>query len=262
MPAGEVSAERSVTEALDRWRVGGGVPVLRTELLDVLASVPDPRDRRGVRYSLMALLAIAILAVAAGMRGYAGFATWAATAPEEVLARLGVRFRRPSEKTFRAVLSRLDAGDLDRRLGAYFAALATAETTGAGGLVPVALDGKSLRGARRAGAAATHLVSVFAHRARLVLGQLAVASKSNEIPSVRWLLRRFGRAGLLVTVDAHPGRDRETDPRGREVALLDDREGEPEGAADPDHRAALVGCSGHPLRDRRAEPRPGRNPDL
>ncbi|EUA90299.1 DDE_Tnp_1-associated family protein [Mycobacterium ulcerans str. Harvey] len=56
----------------------------------------------------MALLAIAVLATAAGMRGYAGFATWAATASDDVLAQVGVRFRRPSEKTFRAVLSRLD----------------------------------------------------------------------------------------------------------------------------------------------------------
>ena len=63
--------------------------MLRTEFLDVLASVPDPRDARGVRYSVMALLAIAILATAAGMRSYAGFATWARTAPEHVLAQLG-----------------------------------------------------------------------------------------------------------------------------------------------------------------------------
>ncbi|EUA90787.1 transposase for IS2404 domain protein [Mycobacterium ulcerans str. Harvey] len=43
----------------------------------------------------MALLAIAVLATAARMRGYAGFATWAATASDDVLAQLGVRFRRP-----------------------------------------------------------------------------------------------------------------------------------------------------------------------
>jgi DDE family transposase len=58
----------SVTEALTRWRAGERVQVLRTELLNVLADVPDPRDPRGVRYSLMALLAVAILATAAGMR--------------------------------------------------------------------------------------------------------------------------------------------------------------------------------------------------
>ena len=60
-----------------------------------------------------------------------------------------------------------------------------------------------MRGARRAGAAAAHLVSVFAHRARLVLGQLAVAEKSNEIPCVRRLLKLLPRrVRLLVTVDA------------------------------------------------------------
>ena len=202
MPAGLVSPVESITLALDRWRAGDGVEVLHSEFLDVLASVPDPRDPRGRRYPLAGLLAISILATAAGMRGYAGFATWAATAPAEVLSRLGIRFRRPSEKAFRSVLSRLDPADLDRRFGAYFTTVAAAETVATGGLLAVALDGKTLRAARRMGAAATHLVAVFAHRARLVLGQLAVAEKSNEIPCVRKLLRTFRKARLLVTVDA------------------------------------------------------------
>lgn len=198
VPALAVSRVESVAETLDRWRAGERVEVLRSDFLDVLASVPDPRDARGRRYPLGGLPAIAILATAAGMRGYAGFASWAATAPPEVLVRLGIRLRRPSEKTLRSVLSRLDPADLDRRLGAYFTALAAAEA----GLLAVAVDGKTLRGARRMGAAAAHLVSVFAHHARLVLGQLAVAEKSNEIPCVRTLLRTFGKARLLVTIDA------------------------------------------------------------
>ncbi len=201
MPAVSVSPVSSVAEALDRWRADDRVQVLRSEFLDVLATVPDPRDRRGRRYPLGALLAIAVLATAAGMRGYAGFATWARTAPEDVLAQLGIRFRRPSEKTFRAVFSRVDPDDLNRRLGAYFTAHAT--RLDPAGLVPIALDGKTLRGALRAKATATHLVSVFAHRARLVLGQLAVAEKSNEIPCVRALLKLLPRwVRWLVTVDA------------------------------------------------------------
>uniref|UniRef100_UPI002104D935 ISAs1 family transposase n=1 Tax=Candidatus Mycobacterium methanotrophicum TaxID=2943498 RepID=UPI002104D935 len=150
----------------------------------------------------MALLAIAILATAAGMRGYAGFATWSRTAPEDVMAQLGIRFRCPSEKTFRSVLSRLDPVDLDRRLGAYFTTLAVTQDAADGGLLAVALDGKTLRGARRLGSTAAHLVAVFAHRTRLVLGQLAVAEKSNEIPCVRMLLKLLPRVRLLVTVDA------------------------------------------------------------
>lgn len=178
MPAVSVSPVSSIAEALDRWRAGERVEVLGSKFLEVLASVPDPRDRRGCRYPLAGLLAVAVLATAAGMRGYAGFASWAAAAPPEILARLGIRFRHPSEKTFRSVFSKLDPADLDRRLGAHFAAVA-AESTG---LLAVAVDGKTLRGSRRMGAAAAHLVSVFAHRTRLVLGQLAVAEKSNEIP--------------------------------------------------------------------------------
>lgn len=201
MPAGSVSPVSSVAEALDHWRAGDRVDLLRSELLDVLAAVRDPRDPRGRRYPLAALLAIAILATAAGMRGYAGFATWASTVPEDVLSQLGIRFRRPSEKTFRSALQRLDPADLDRQLGAYFTAVAAAQATQSG-LLAVALDGKTLRGARRAGAAAAHLVSVFAHHARLVLGQLAVAEKSNEIPCVRKLLKLFRQVRLLVTVDA------------------------------------------------------------
>ncbi|WP_420891812.1 ISAs1 family transposase [Mycobacterium ulcerans] len=201
MPTVSVLPVSSVPEVFDRWSPGERSELIGSEFLDVLASVPDPRDPRGRRYSLMALLAIAVLATAAGMRGYAGFATWAATAPDDVLAQLGVRFRRPSEKTFRAVLSRLDPADLNARMGSYFTAhVASSDPSG---LVPIALDGKMLRGALRAKATATHLVSVFAHRARLVLGQLAVAEKSNEIPCVRALLTLLpGSLRWLVTVDA------------------------------------------------------------
>jgi hypothetical protein len=142
VPACSVSPVESVADALDRWRAGERAEVMGTDFLDVLASVPDPRDRRGVRYSAMALLAMAVLATAAGMRGYAGFATGARTAPEEVLARLGVRYRRPSEKTFRSLLSRLDAADLDRRLGAYFTAVAAARAAGEVGLLAVALTAR------------------------------------------------------------------------------------------------------------------------
>ncbi|AGC63175.1 transposase for IS2404 [Mycobacterium liflandii 128FXT] len=201
VPSVSVLPVSSVPEVFDRWSAGERSELIGSEFLDVLASVPDPRDPRGRRYSLMALLAIAVLATAAGMRGYAGFATWAATASDDVLAQLGVRFRRPSEKTFRAVLSRLDPADLNARMGSYFTAhVASSDPSG---LVPIALDGKMLRGALRAKATATHLVSVFAYRARLVLGQLAVAEKSNEIPCVRALLTLLpGSLRWLVTVDA------------------------------------------------------------
>lgn len=211
MPATTVSPITTVPEVLERH----DLPSLDEPtppppgLLEVLASVPDPRDRRGLRYPMSLLLAIAILATASGMRGFAGYATCAATMPAQALAELGlVKSYRPSEKTFRRVLGLIDPADLDARLGAYFTAIAI--TTTDTELLGVALDGKTVRLARRMGSAATHLVSAFTHHTRLVIGQLAVADKTNEIPTVRALLKTLKAAiaasgsttKLMITIDA------------------------------------------------------------
>jgi hypothetical protein len=56
-----------------------------------LATVPDPRDRRGVRHRLTSLLSVAVCAVLAGAKSLTAIGEWAADAPAEVLVRLGVR---------------------------------------------------------------------------------------------------------------------------------------------------------------------------
>lgn len=209
MPAAIVSPISSVPEVLDHRDVSrvSGAPDL--DLLKILGSVPDPRDPRGLRYPMALLLAIAILATAAGMRGFAGYATWARTAPAELLAPLGLtKLYRPSDKTFRRVFGLIDPADLDRRLGGFFAAAAVAAAGES--LMGVAIDGKTLRLAKRMGAGAAHLVSAFAHHAGLVIGQLAIDAKSNEIPTVRTLLKTLkasARAAghdvkFMVTIDA------------------------------------------------------------
>jgi hypothetical protein len=66
----------------------------------------------------------------------------------------------------------------------------------------IAIDGKTVRGARTAKAVAPHLVAAFDHAAGTVLGQVAVAAKSNEIPAVRDFLACFDLTGPVVTVDA------------------------------------------------------------
>lgn len=65
------------------------------------------------------------------------------------------------------------------------------------------LDGKTIRGARtRPDGKAPHLVAAFDHGAGVVLGQVAIDVKSNEIPAVRTLLGHFDLKGTVVTLDA------------------------------------------------------------
>ncbi len=171
-----------------------------SHLLDLLATVPDPRDPRGVRYRLAGVLAVAVTAVLAGARSFAGVGEWAADLSGDHLARVGLGMA-PEESTLRKLFARLDADRLDQVLGAW---LWTRSGVVDGRRV-IALDGKTVRGARTrtpAAPAAPHLVAGFDHASATVLGQVAVAAKSNEIPAVRDLLACFDLTGVVVTVDA------------------------------------------------------------
>ena len=105
--------------------------------------------------------------------------------------------RAPDESTFRRMFARVNADMLARGIGAWV----WTRTGVLAGRV-VAIDGKTVRGARRTGGAAPRLVAALDHTGGTVLGQLAVAAKSNGIPAVRTLLGCFDLTGVVVTVDA------------------------------------------------------------
>lgn len=174
-------------------------PSSATLLLELLALVPDPRRPRGVRHSLPGLLAIALAAVVCGARSFAAIGQWAGDADADLLAALGFgRGRGPSESAIRRAFARLDAAKLDAVLGAWM----WTRTKVVDQRRVIAIDGKTVRGARTRNSTAPHLVAAFDHTSGTVLGQLAVTAKSNEIPAVRTLLATFDLAGVVVTVDA------------------------------------------------------------
>src|SRR6266699_1305687 len=117
-------------------------------LLMVLAAVPDPRARRGVRHRLAVILTLAVCAVLAGARSFTAIAEWAADADQATLDGLGVTGLLPCESTFRRTLQNLDADALDDAAGAW-AQQRTAPAPGARRVIAVA--GKTLRGSAAAG---------------------------------------------------------------------------------------------------------------
>src|SRR5579862_6557628 len=176
------------------------IPAARCHyLLALLAQVPDPRKRRGRRHVLAGLLAVGIAAVVAGSRSFAAIGQWAAEAGREALAVLGAARGPAEESTFRRAFALVSADVLDRVLGAW---LWTRAVQVCGRLV-IAVDGKTVRGARNKTGKAPHLVAALAHGIGAVLGQVAVNAKSNEIPAVRELLKAFtDLAGAVITIDA------------------------------------------------------------
>jgi len=189
------------------------VGLVRPGLLELFEQVADPRARRGVRHRFAGLLAVALAAVLAGARSFVAIGEWVADAEAGVLVRLGVTVgRRPCEATIRRALARLDADALDAVLGAWM----RTKVAIAGGRRVIAIDGKTVRGARAAGNLAPHLVAALDHRLGVVLGQVQVALKSNEILALRTLLEAFDLVSVVVTADAmHTQTDTATYITGR-----------------------------------------------
>jgi predicted transposase YbfD/YdcC len=163
--------------------------------LEYFADLPDPRQRGKVMYPLEEVLLLALLSVLAGAETFVDIARFGAK--KLPLLR---RFRpfldgTPSHDHLGDIFASLDAEQFQRCFVAWVMAL-----TGAPAEV-IAIDGKTSRRSKGANAA-IHMVSAFAARQRLVLGQVKVAEKSNEIIAIPKLLDRLAIEGAIVTIDA------------------------------------------------------------
>jgi len=157
----------------------------------------DPRQQGKVSYPLDEVLLLCLLAVLAGAECFTEIALFGV----KKLALLR-RFRpfkdgTPAHDHLGDILAALDAGQFQRCFVAWVATL-----TGVPAEV-IAIDGKTVRRSGcKGGKAAVHMVSAFAARQRLVLGQLKVAEKSNEIIAIPRLLDMLAIEGAVVTIDA------------------------------------------------------------
>ncbi|MCX5506130.1 ISAs1 family transposase (plasmid) [Streptomyces sp. NBC_00053] len=205
MPA---DASLPIPPAFDQLRqqpqaVPGEIP----GLLERLHEVPDPRDPRGVRHALVVVLALTACAVLAGATSLLAVGEWIADAPPSVLEHLGIRpdplFPKrclPAETTVRRLLGRIDGDALDQAVGHW---LADRRTSTDGQLRGLAVDGKSLRRAARSRGRKIHLLAACDHVRGLVLAQLDVGEKTNEITCFQPLLETIADlAGVVVTSDA------------------------------------------------------------
>jgi predicted transposase YbfD/YdcC len=172
-------------------------------LLAYLATIRDPRARAGRRHPLVAILAMAAAAVLTGARSMTAIAEWAQDAPQPVRAALGARrdapghLSVPSEATIRRTLARLDADALAGAIGAWLADREGPDRRRRA----VAVDGKTLRGARRDGRQ-VHLLAAMEHATRAVLAQHQVNGAPGEVPGLRPLLADLDLTGAVVTADA------------------------------------------------------------
>jgi predicted transposase YbfD/YdcC len=175
-----------------------------SSLREMLAEVPDPRKARGQRHPWSALLLLLVVGLLSGANSQRAVARWGQDAPARWRQDLGfTRPHGPSQPTLQRLLRAVAVGPLEVVLGGWLQRVRAAwQHSTARWLDGIAIDGKTLRGARRLGAADTHLLSACCQRFGVVLGEVAVPDTTNEAGAVGALLEALVLAGETVTFDA------------------------------------------------------------
>jgi predicted transposase YbfD/YdcC len=174
----------------------GGALSETVVFLSYFKDLPDVRQRGKVMYPLTEVLLLCLLAVLAGAETVTDIARFGEKKLDLLRRLRPFAAGTPAHDHLGDILASLDAEAFQRGFVAWVAALIG---------VPegvVAIDGKTVRRSKGAAKDAIHMVSAFAARQRLVLGQVKVADKANEIVAIPKLLDMLAIEGAVVTIDA------------------------------------------------------------
>jgi predicted transposase YbfD/YdcC len=192
-------------QADDTTEVGG--------LVAHLATIPDPRSRRGRRYEWLYLLTLIAAAMMSGESTLVGISQWISGHQAALLTYLpSKRATMPSLTTVRRVLCTLDVTALEQAVGQYLQGL-RGEMGESGQVVTLtgerlcgqAVDGKTVRCAsahQEGTGVVTHLVSVVGHEHGLVWAQEQATTKLGERKVAERLLAQVPLQGTVTTFDA------------------------------------------------------------
>ena len=170
-----------------------------TTLVEHFSSITDPRIDRTKRHKLIDILVIAICATICGADGWEEFELFGQAKQQWFESFLELPHGIPSDDTFRRVLCRIAPSQFQQCFLEWVRSVS--ELTE--GQV-IAIDGKQSRRSydRATGKTAINMVSAWASENNMVLGQVKVDTKSNEITAIPQLLAMLEIAGCIVTIDA------------------------------------------------------------
>jgi len=161
--------------------------------------IEDPRIERSKRHRLLDIIGITLCGVICGADNWVEIEAYGKAKYEWLKQFLALPNGIPSHDTFGDVFARIDPVAFERCFQGW-----VNELVGMSGGQVVAIDGKTLRGSSdsQSGKRAIHMVSAWASANGLVLGQVKVDEKSNEITAIPTLLDMLALTGCTVTIDA------------------------------------------------------------
>jgi predicted transposase YbfD/YdcC len=173
-------------------------------LAQALSELPDFRQAQGRRYELLPILLLCCIAMMCGCTSQAAISDWGHNYSPNWLVKIGFKQGcSPSQSTLHRIFKGIDVRTLELVLSHWIQQVfrllgftAPSELEGA------SIDGKILCGSSKQKAAQPHLLAALSHRLGLVLGQVAVSEKCNEITASDDLIEMLVLKGLVITGDA------------------------------------------------------------
>jgi predicted transposase YbfD/YdcC len=168
-------------------------------IFEQLTKIGDPRMARGKRYSLPLILTLIVAAKLCGEDTPVDIADWAKNRAQEIVKELNLTYTRmPHHSTYRRILEIVSESELEEMVHKFLKRLRKDKK----GEV-VALDGKALRGTRESDEQrGDHMLAAYLPEQELVMAQVAVENKENEIVAAPKLLKMIDMNGKILTADA------------------------------------------------------------
>lgn len=193
-----VKAKKS-SPTVKKSTVVAEIGAIQQSLVKQFSDIKDPRVERTKKHQLTDILVIAILAIIGGAQGWEDIENYGISKQNWLEEFLALPHGIPSDDTFRRVFEFIDPEALNQ---CFLKWVETLVTKMGGEIIPI--DGKTIRGSydRNQGKSALHVISAWASEQRLVLAQMKVEDKSNEITAIPALLDLLDIAGSIITIDA------------------------------------------------------------
>lgn len=172
-------------------------------LLKYLNEIEDKRSGQGKVYELGHIILLCIVAMLNNADGFPAIAKFIEVHQEKLEEIFGFYWvRSPDSSTIRKILNKVDPKELETAFRKYTQEIDKSKKNNKSRCF--AIDGKALRGSidRVKDVKALHMLNIFATDNDLIIANLEVSNKSNEIPAVQDLIKEIGLQGCIFTMDA------------------------------------------------------------
>jgi len=169
-----------------------------TKLRSVFGQIPDFRRKHKQLYDLESILLIGIVSVLCGASSWNEMEDYAHSKEDFLRTFLELPNGIPSHDTFNRVFSNINSDVFEACFIQWVSSLTQLKPREV-----IAIDGKTIKGAKSSGnKSPVHMVSAWASESNLVLGQVKVTDKSNEITAIPELLKVLALKETIITIDA------------------------------------------------------------